>query len=175
MAFGLDCKVHETWQRCTVTRGAYCVYLMVKGTSVAFAFYVPKDDRGRGRDAHARDDASKAGIACGIACEDPWTLSWSWACLWLLGGTATNTSHMQPHEGPHTLALMCTHSGVDRVGDDRHPCSRAVLCDGLHKRGHNASIHVEEVITGHARLAGHACRPKQTECGISKGEHTPDL
>lgn len=45
-----------------------------------------------------------------------------------------------------------------RVGDDKQVGIRAGLSSGLCKVAHNRGIGVEEIITGHARLAGDASR-----------------
>ena len=48
------------------------------------------------------------------------------------------------------------HHGVNRVCDDGHDSFRGVLRDALGKVAHDGRIHVEQVISGHTRLAGHA-------------------
>ena len=47
-------------------------------------------------------------------------------------------------------------SGVDRIGDDTNKRLRTGLSNSRGQIGHNGGVHVEEVISGHARLAGHA-------------------
>ena len=47
---------------------------------------------------------------------------------------------------------------VDRVGDDADERLGARLSDGGGQVGYDGGVHVEEVISGHARFAWHASR-----------------
>ena len=61
------------------------------------------------------------------------------------------------------------HRGIDRVGDDQIAGIGRHLGGGLSNCLNNAGIDVEEVVTGHARLARHAGRDDNHIASLQRG------
>mmetsp|Transcript_23178 Transcript_23178/g.41172 ORF Transcript_23178/g.41172 Transcript_23178/m.41172 type:complete len:219 (+) Transcript_23178:606-1262(+) len=90
-----------------------------------------------------------------------------WVAAHNLGHKLVRAHHIQGGHSKQLLRVVLASrfqhlrcdgdGGVDGVGDDGDPGVGAVVCNTLDKSAHDAGVDVEEVVTGHAGLTGHAC------------------
>lgn len=84
----------------------------------------------------------------------------------VVGDKGVGTDHVQGGDAEESLLVVDSlglqglgedrHSGIHGVGDDQEHGLRAGLGAGVGEALHNAGVDVEEIITSHARLSGHA-------------------